>query len=45
MTTLRAIFTAFAPESLERSPHLPLAHRQGISAIQHCQSGHSGQSL
>ena len=45
MTTLRAIFTAFAPESLERSPHLPTAHRQVISAIQHCQSGHYGHSL
>ena len=45
MTTLRDIFTAFAPESLERSPHLPLAHRQVISAIQQCQSGHYGSSL
>jgi hypothetical protein len=45
MTTLRDIFTAFAPESLERYPHLPTAHRQVISAIQHCQSGHYGHSL
>jgi hypothetical protein len=45
MTTLRAIFTAFAPASLERYPHLPLAHRQVISAIQQCQSGHYGSSL
>ena len=45
MTTLRAIFTAFAPEYLERSPHLPTAHRKVISAIQHCQSGHDGHSL
>ena len=45
MTTLRAIFTAFAPEYLERSPHLPTSHRQVISAIQHCQSGHDGHSL
>jgi hypothetical protein len=45
MTTLREIFTAFAPESLERYPHLPCAHRQVISAIQQCQSGHYGHSL
>jgi Transposase zinc-binding domain/Putative transposase len=45
MTTLRAIFTAFAPESLERSPHLPLAHRQGSSAIPQCRSGHDGHRL
>jgi len=40
MTTLRAIVTAFAPEYLERYPHLPLSHRKVISAIQHCQSGY-----
>jgi hypothetical protein len=45
MTTLRAIFTAFAPEYLERYPHLPTAHRKVISAIQQCQSGHYGHSL
>jgi hypothetical protein len=45
MTTLRDIFTAFAPEYLERYPHLPASHRQVISAIQHCQSGHYGHSL
>jgi hypothetical protein len=45
MTTLREIFTAFAPEYLERYPHLPFAHRQVISAIQQCQSGHYGHSL
>jgi Putative transposase/Transposase zinc-binding domain len=45
MTTLRAIFTAFAPEYLERYPHLPIAHRKVISAIQQCQSGHYGHSL
>ena len=44
MITLRAIFTAFAPEYLERNPHLPLSHRKVISAIQHCQSGHYGHS-
>jgi Transposase zinc-binding domain len=45
MTTRRDLFTAFAPESLERSPHLPASHRQVISALQHCQSGHSGHRL
>ena len=45
MTTLRDIFTAFAPEYLERYPTLPAAHRQVLSAIQLCQSGHYGHSL
>jgi Putative transposase/Transposase zinc-binding domain len=45
MITLRDIFTAFAPESLERSPDLPTSHRKVISAIQQCQSGHYGHSL
>ncbi len=45
MTTLRDIFPALAPESLERSPHLPLAHRQILSAIPQCQSGHDGHRL
>jgi hypothetical protein len=45
MTTLRDICTAFAPEYLERSPTLPLAHRTVINAIQNCHSGHDGHSL
>jgi hypothetical protein len=45
MTTLRDIFTAFAPEYLERYPHLPTSHRKVISTIQYCQSGHYGHSL
>ena len=45
MTTLRALFTAFAPAYLARSPPLPLSHRQVIRAIHNCQSGHDGQSL
>jgi hypothetical protein len=45
MTTLRDIVTAFAPEYLERYPHLPTAHRRAISAIQQCHSGHYGHSL
>jgi hypothetical protein len=45
MTTLRDIFTAFAPEYLERYPPLPTAHRKVISAIQQCQSGYYGHSL
>jgi hypothetical protein len=45
MTTLRDICTAFAPEYLERSPHLPTTHRQVIHAIPQCHSGHYGHSL
>ena len=45
MTTRRDIFTAFAPEYLERYPHLPLVHRKVIRAIPQCQSGHYGHSL
>jgi len=45
MTTLREIFTAFAPEYLERYPQLPLPHRTVIRAIQQCRSGHYGHSL
>jgi hypothetical protein len=45
MTTLRDIFTAFAPEYLARYPNLPSSHHKAISAIQHCQSGHYGHSL
>ena len=45
MITLREIFTAFAPEYLERYPTLPTAHRQVISALQPCQSGAYGHSL
>ena len=42
MTTLREICTAFAPEYLERYPHLPTSHRQAISAICNCRSGNYG---
>ena len=45
MTTLRDIFTAFAPAYLERYPHLPLSHRKVIRAIHQCQSGSYGHSL
>jgi hypothetical protein len=45
MTTLRDIFTAFAPAYLERYPHLPTAHRKVIRAIQNCRSGQYGHSL
>jgi hypothetical protein len=41
----RASFNAFAPEYLERYPHLPTSHRKVLSAIQHCRSGHYGHSL
>ena len=45
MTTLSAIFNAFAPESLARSPNLPTSHHKVISAIQHCRSGPDGHRL
>jgi hypothetical protein len=45
MTTISAICNAFAPESLERSPHLPTAPHKVLSAIQHCRSGHDGHRL
>ena len=45
MTTIRDIFNAFAPEYLERYPHLPTSHQKAISAIQNCRSGHYGHSL
>jgi hypothetical protein len=45
MTTITDIFNAFAPEYLERYPHLPTSHQQTISAIQHCRTGHYGHSL
>jgi len=45
MTTIRDIFTAFAPEYLERYPNLPPSHHKVIRAIQQCQSGHYGHSL
>src|SRR5712691_544744 len=45
MTTLRDSCTACAPAYLERSPPLPLAHRQVLSAIHQCHSGHSGHRL
>jgi hypothetical protein len=45
MPTIGDICHAFAPESLERSPHLPTSHHQGITASQHCRSGHYDHSL
>ena len=45
MTTSSDIFNAFAPESLERSPHLPTSHHKVISAIRHCRSGPYGSRL
>ena len=45
MTTLREICTALGPDSLERYPQLPLAHRKVISALQQCHSGRYGHSL
>jgi Putative transposase/Transposase zinc-binding domain len=45
MTTISDLFNAFAPEYLERYPHLPTSHHKVISAIQNCRSGHYGHSL
>lgn len=45
MITLREIFTALAPEYLERYPNLPTVHRKAIRAIQNCQSGPYGYRL
>jgi hypothetical protein len=45
MTTISDIFNAYAPEYLERYPHLPTAYHKVISAIQNCQTGHYGHSL
>ena len=45
MPTVSDICKASAPESLERSPPLPLAHRKALSAMQNCPSGHDGHRL
>ena len=45
MTTIRDIFTAYAPEDLARFPHLPMAHQKTLSAILHCPSGPDGHRL
>ena len=45
MTPLRAICTALAPADLERSPPLPPAPRQVLSALHHCRSGSEGPRL
>jgi Transposase zinc-binding domain/Putative transposase len=45
MTTITAIFNAFAPEYLERYPNLPGSHQKTLSAIQNCRTGHYGHSL
>jgi hypothetical protein len=45
MTTLRDIFTAYAPEYIERYPHLPTSHHKAIDAICRCRTGAYGYSL
>jgi len=45
MTTIRDIFTAYAPEYIERHPHLPTSHRKAIDALCHCRTGAYGSSL
>ena len=45
MTTIGAIFTAYAPQYLARFPHLPTAHRKTVSAVLPCQRGPDGHRL
>jgi hypothetical protein len=45
MTTITNIFNTFAPEYLQRYPHLPISHHKAISAIQNCRTGQYGHSL
>jgi hypothetical protein len=45
MTTIRAIFTAYAPEYIARHPHLPTSHHKAIDAICRCRTGAYGYSL
>jgi hypothetical protein len=42
MPTRRELLPAVAPDSLERSPHLPTAHRQASRAIPPCPRGPDG---
>jgi Putative transposase/Transposase zinc-binding domain len=45
MITLSDIFTTYAPEYIERYPHLPAVHHQAIDAICRCRTGAYGYSL
>jgi hypothetical protein len=45
MITLTDIFTTYAPEYIERYPHLPASHHKAIDAICHCRTGAYGYSL
>jgi hypothetical protein len=45
MRTIRDIFTTYAPEYLERSPHLPASPHQAMDAICRCRTGAYGYSL
>ena len=45
MTTIRDIFTAYAPEYIARHPHLPTAHHKAIDALGRCRTGAYGDSL
>ena len=45
MITLRDIFTAYAPEYIERHPHLPISHHKAIDAICRCRTGAYGYSV
>jgi hypothetical protein len=45
MMTLPDIFTTYAPESIERYPHLPASHHKAMDAICHCRTGAYGYNL
>ena len=42
MSTITAIFTAYASEYIERYPHLPASHHKAIDAICRCRTGAYG---
>jgi hypothetical protein len=45
MSTIRDIFTTYAPESIERSPNRPASHHKAIDAICRCRTGAYGSRL
>jgi Transposase zinc-binding domain/Putative transposase len=45
MSTLRDLCTPDAPESIERSPHLPAAHPTALDALCRCRTGAYGSRL
>jgi Transposase zinc-binding domain/Putative transposase len=45
MSTIRDLFTTYAPESIERSPHLPASPHKAMDALCRCRTGAYGSSL